>query len=282
MKFLRRSRPWVVLVLLLGVAAWARAVPLPDFDPRYKMPTFQKPPAGPAWVEFLDVGLLVVALSASAWIALRLRSRTWMTVLSVACLAYFGFYRTGCVCPIGATQNVTRGIFDGTYYVPVTVIAIWVLPLIFCLLAGRVFCGGVCWLGALQDLVLIKPVKVPTWLQRGLRVLPFVYLGLAVLLAATGAMFIVCRFDPFVSFFRLAGPFVMFVAGGAVLVLSTFVGRPYCRFLCPYGAILSLLARVSWKGVTITPDECVVCRLCEDACPFGAIEPANVEKEDEE
>jgi polyferredoxin len=74
----------------------------------------------------------------------------------------------------------------------------------------------------------------------------------------------------------------MLVVGGAVLVLSTFIGRPYCRFLCPYGVLLGWLSRLSWSGVTITPDECVVCRLCEDACPFGAIEPANAVKEDEE
>ncbi|HUW57890.1 MAG TPA: 4Fe-4S binding protein [Planctomycetota bacterium] len=281
MNSLRRSRPWVVLALVLGASAWVWAVPLPDFDPGYEMPTFQTPAPRSTWVQVLDVALLAAALAAASWILLRLRSRTWMIVLSVACLAYFGFYRGGCVCPIGATQNVTRGLFDASYHVPVTVILFWTLPLAFCLLAGRVFCGGVCPLGAMQDLVLIRPVKVPVWLERGLRVVPFVYLGAAVLFAATGTMFIICRYDPFVPFFRLAGPFVMFVAGGTLLVLSTFVGRPYCRWLCPYGAVLSLLARVSWKGASITPDECVVCGLCEDACPFGAIESANTPKEDE-
>jgi ferredoxin len=55
------------------------------------------------------------------------------------------------------------------------------------------------------------------------------------------------------------------------LLIGLFVGRPYCRFLCPYGVILRLLSRLSKWRVTITPTDCIQCRLCEEACPFGAI-----------
>jgi NosR/NirI family nitrous oxide reductase transcriptional regulator len=54
-------------------------------------------------------------------------------------------------------------------------------------------------------------------------------------------------------------------------LIGLFVGRPYCRFLCPYGMILRNLSRLSRRRVTITPSDCIRCRLCEDACPFGAI-----------
>jgi hypothetical protein len=282
MTHLGRTYRWAVLVVLLGTSAclWAQQrFPPPEFESAYQLPATMNPLPIPSWREGLDVGLLFAALALAAWIALKARSRRWMTVLSIASLGYFGFYRAGCICPIGATQNVTMGIFDSSYYLPATVIAFFVLPLAFCLVFGRVFCAGVCWLGAMQDLVLIKPVRLPTWLARALGTLPFVYLGAAVLFAATNAEYLICRYDPFVPFFRRTGPLAMFVAGGLVLGLSTFVGRPYCRFLCPYGAILNVLARFSWKGVTITPDECIVCGLCRDACPIGAIEPANTPKE---
>jgi ferredoxin len=235
----------------------------------------------PSVGEAADVALLLVALLAATWIALVTRRRRQMLALAVACLAFFGFYREGCVCPIGAIQNVTLGIFDSSYYVPWTVIAYFALPLLFALAVGRVFCSSVCPLGAMQDVVLIKAVKLPRWLDRALRALPFVYLGLAVLLAATGSLFIICAYDPFVPFFRIAGPFFMLTAGGVMVALSLFIGRPYCRFLCPYGALLGVLSRFSLTGVTITPDECITCRLCEDACPFGAIEPANASHEED-
>jgi polyferredoxin len=107
---------------------------------------------------------------------------------------------------------------------------------------------------------------------------PYVYLGLAVLLAATNSLFVICRYDPFVGLFRLGGPVHMLIAGIVVLGISTFIGRPYCRFVCPYGVLLGACASVAPRGVSTTPDECVVCGLCEEACPFDCIGKPTVEK----
>jgi len=92
-----------------------------------------------------------------------------------------------------------------------------------------------------------------------------------VLFAATGSSFIICQYDPFVPIFRLSGRALMVGSGVALLVLGVFVGRPYCRFLCPYGALLKLGAIVSKRRVRVTPDYCTQCRLCEASCPFGAM-----------
>ena len=189
----------------------------------------------------------------------------------IAALFYFGFWRDGCICPVGAIQNVTLTVFDSTYAIPLAAAAFFVIPLVFTLFNGRIFCGAVCPLGAIQDAVLIHPVDVPRWLESGLRLLAYTYLGAAVLFAAIGSAFLICRYDPFVGFFRLSGNWNILILGVCLLVIGLFVGRPYCRFLCPYGVILRHLSRLSKRRVTITPSECIKCRLCEEACPFGAI-----------
>ena len=273
----RRAHILILVLAALVVAAGGTALaaerfPPPDFESGHTFPDTQYPaPRGDVW-EYVDVAVFVVALALASLLALKVRSRRWLFVLMLASLAYFGFWREGCVCPIGAIQNVTLALFDRSYAVPLTVVAFFMLPLLFTLLFGRTFCAAVCPLGAIQDVVVLRPVRVPGWLEHGLRMLAVVYLGLAVVLAATGSAFLICQYDPFVALFRLSGSAGMLVLGACVLGIGVFVGRPYCRYLCPYGVLLGWLSRVSKWRVTITPDECVQCRLCEDACPFGAIQ----------
>ncbi|MEI6280264.1 MAG: 4Fe-4S binding protein, partial [Verrucomicrobiae bacterium] len=182
-----------------------------------------------------------------------------------------------CICSIGSIQNIAQGLADSSFGVPVTVLAFGLLPLAFALLFGRVFCSSVCPHGALQDLMLLKPVTVPVWLEHGMRLIPYTYLGLAMIFAATGGGYIICQYDPFVTIFRLSGTALMVSCGIGLLVLGIFVGRPYCRFLCPYGVLLGLASNVSKWRVRITPDTCTQCRLCEQACPFNAINKSTVE-----
>jgi NAD-dependent dihydropyrimidine dehydrogenase PreA subunit len=241
----------------------------------YVVPEVQRPAATSIGRQLLDLGLLAGALALAAWFVLGQRSRRYVILLATVCLAYFGFFREGCICPIGSIQNVTTALVDPSYAIPYFVIGIFMLPLVAALFFGRVFCSGVCALGAIQEMVLLKPIEVPRWLDRALGSLKWIYLAAAIVFAVLPAVnrdFIICRFDPFVGFFRFTGPFHMFLLGGALLLLGVFVGRPYCRYLCPYGALLSVFSRYAWKSVSITPDRELDCGLCQKACPYGAIE----------
>jgi NosR/NirI family transcriptional regulator, nitrous oxide reductase regulator len=287
--FIERYRALLLPLLILGILAsgalyaqYQKAPP--DFGGSYSFPTPAHPEPRATWIRTLDVAMLAAALGLAAWLILKRRSRNGLVLLSIGSLAYFGFYRKGCTCAIGAIQNVTLSLVDPSYMISFGVIAFFFLPLIAALLFGRVFCGGVCPLGMVQDLVLLRPRKVPERLDRALRWLPYIYLGLAILFAGwglhlkigswqlqVGRRFIICEWDPFISIFRISGAFHILAIGAVFILTGMFFGRPYCRWFCPYGALLSILSRFAWKNVTITPDKELDCGLCTDACPYGAI-----------
>lgn len=59
--------------------------------------------------------------------------------------------------------------------------------------------------------------------------------------------------------------------GALLLILSVFTGRPFCRFLCPYGALLSLFSSVSIWKIRLSRKACINCELCHNSCPVDAI-----------
>jgi ferredoxin len=268
-------RVWLAAALLFSVltsvAVAEQRFPPPEFESGHQLPVATTPAARAVLFQYLDVAVLAVCLGVASWLIYKRRSRNGLVALSIFSLLYFGFWKKGCVCAIGSLQNVSLALCDRSYAVPIGVVAFFVLPLLLALFAGRSFCAGVCPHGALQDLVLLKPVKVPPWLEQALSVLPYIYLGAGVLFAATGSAFIICQYDPFVPIFRMSGRSLMVLSGAALLLLGVFVGRPYCRFLCPYGALLKLGSMVAKWRVRVTPDYCTQCRLCEASCPFGAM-----------
>ncbi|MBM4149158.1 MAG: 4Fe-4S dicluster domain-containing protein [Lentisphaerae bacterium] len=267
-------RAAAILAFLVATAIPSAAVerfPKPEFETGYTMPGTLTPPPRADILENLDVAVLAGAIALASWIVLKRRSRRETFWLMLFCLLYFGFWRKGCVCPVGSVQNVSLALADRSYVIPYAVVASFFLPLLAALFFGRTFCAAVCPLGAIQDIVLLRPLKVPSGIACILGMIPVVYLAASVVMAVTGSRFIICRYDPFVGFFRLGGPAYMMAAGALLLLLGTVIGRPYCRFICPYSVLLGWASKIARRHVTITPDECVQCRLCEESCPFGAI-----------
>ncbi|GAB6167102.1 hypothetical protein JCM19992_31020 [Thermostilla marina] len=270
---------WVLSIWWMNGGAKVLGIerfPPPEFTTSYEMPKVETPPPASPFYEIVDVIVLAAALGVSALLSHRWRNRTGLFALAIFGLVWFGFVRRGCVCSIGAIQNVAQalgsqaGLTSG-YVISFGAVAFFVLPLVFALLFGRTFCAGVCPLGAIQELTAIRPQRVPAWIDHALGLFPWIYLGVAVLYAATGTAYVICEYDPFVAFFRRTGSVEMVIFGAALLVIGVFVGRPYCRFLCPYGALLGLCSKVANKRVRIPPEDCIRCRLCEDSCPYEAI-----------
>ena len=229
------------------------------------------------WV-ILDLLLLVALMGIVTWALYKKHTRGpifWVSLISVG---YFGFFREGCVCSIGSIQNIALALVDDSYHLPLTVLLFFLLPILFAYLFGRVFCAGVCPFGALQELVNVKNYRISEAITAALKVIPWLYLIFAVLYAVTRSQFIICQFDPFIGIFRLGGDMGLILFGALLLVMSIFTGRPFCRFLCPYGALLSLFSSVSIWKIKLTRKSCINCELCHNSCPVDAIRPPYANK----
>lgn len=277
---MKRLLPILFLAgVYLAVPAFGKQrFPPPDFESGYKQPLLEFQKESDYADTVRDAALLLIALPVVAWFLHYKRSRSAVFAVGLLCLFFFGFYKQGCICPIGSIQNVVYAICYNGYTVPIPVLVVFFAPLVFALIFGRVFCGGVCPLGAIQDIFLFRPIKVSGRWAGSFGLLRYVYLGLAVFFVIQYERFIICEYDPFVAFFRFSGAYWKILLGFAFLGSAMFVGRVYCRFVCPYGALLSILSPWTGVGVKITPDKCIKCTLCDDACPFDAIRRPGKEK----
>ena len=247
--------------------------PRPEFESGYQYPEHDYFVPYETFWNVLDIVLLVALMSLITWAAYKKRTRGPIIITSLISVAYFGFFREGCVCSIGSIQNIALAMVDNTYHLPLVVLLFFLLPIIFAFLFGRVFCAGVCPFGALQELLNVKNYRISKSVCTALSVIPWIYLFFALLYALTRSRFIICQFDPFIGIFRLGGDFGLITFGGILLVMSIFTGRPFCRFLCPYGALLSLFSSVSIWKIKITEKTCVNCQLCHNSCPVDAVLP---------
>jgi len=150
------------------------------------------------------------------------------------------------------------------------------LPLAVVLLtlaAGRVFCGWLCPLGGLLNLLhlLRSPARRPAWVANVYPYRRWWLLALAAPMAiGSGWLFYLTPFSLLTAelsrLWQGQAPWMM-----AVLLASGLMIFPrfWCVFLCPTGLVLSLLAR--WRRwAARAPADCVKCGLGARVCPTGA------------
>ncbi len=152
------------------------------------------------------------------------------------------------------------------------------------LLVARSFCSHMCPVGLLSELLgrlgvrlMGANLRIPRWLDVPLRSLRFLLLGFfvwAVWFAMSPnqvASFLESPYSRVVDakmWLFFAHPSATTVAVLGVLVVgSIFVRDLWCRYLCPYGALLGLLGRLAPFKVTRDPELCTDCRGCTAVCP---------------
>ena len=275
--FSHRFILFIAALLLCFVGAAASRNPPPVFETNYQLPQTVTPDScHPVFENTVRVGLYALFLIIAGLAAHRWRSRKTLFCLAIASVLILGFRLHGCPCPVGMFQNLVQAIVDPTAVVSWTVVLLFALPLLAALFWGRIFCSSVCPLGALQELTTIKNLPVSNRTEHVLGLFRYFWLGIGVFCVVVGLGYIVCRFDPFVGIFHRGTLYPLVIFAVVVLGIGMFIGRPFCRFMCPYGALLGMCSSLANRKVTITPGKCEQCKLCESVCPYNAILPPSV------
>ena len=202
----------------------------------------------------------------------------WVT-LGVT-LLYLGFVDGGFLSVSHIASGFSVG--PGFYLNDLTVLMMVAFTLVTTLLWGRVFCGFLCPFGALQDfLEKVVPRRfqrsVPGPIHNRAIYVKYAVLALIVGLAAAPSHIGVYQyFEPFATVFYFSPSPLLWVIAGGILVASAVIPRFYCRYACPLGAALGLASLVSIFRIPRV-EQCDYCKVCEFACPTGAISGPDID-----
>ena len=189
-------------------------------------------------------------------------------------------------CPIGALQAVIGSPnYKFSYYVVGFLFFVGAL-------IGRGVCGYLCPFGLVQDLLhkipFVKKIEIFKW-DKPLRKAKYLILLVFVILLPLFLVDIIGQGAPY--FCKLICPVGMLEGGiplvwmntsmrGAVgflyawkglillltILLSVIIYRPFCKYICPLGAIYSLFNSVSFFRYTLDHQKCIHCGRCKAVC----------------
>jgi polyferredoxin len=187
------------------------------------------------------------------------------------------------LCPFGGVVSLYQLLSVGTFVQKIHASSLVLTVIIFglAIIAGPVFCSWVCPLGSIQEWFgkigkkLFKRKYnhfIPQKFDRYLRYLRYLVLGWVVYLTAAGGQLVFANVDPYFAMFNFWSDEV---AIGGVIVLaitlvgSLFVERPWCKYACPYGALLGLTNLFSISKIKRQKSSCISCGACSRECPMN-------------
>lgn len=243
------------------------------------------------------LGLLAWALQTQSWLVHgaggsggtggQRRLTNFRTGYLLFTLFFIGWYAQGQLSIVNITAVVQAMIagrnLNFFLYDPMTVL-LWAFVAVTFVLWGRgTFCGWLCPFGALQELVSQVTAKLglrqirlsertDKWLKRvKFGVLAVILVSACFSVTLTDSL---VEIEPFKTSITLnfvrAWPFVVWAM--ALVLLSSFVYKGYCRYLCPLGAGMVVLGRFRMLSWITRRSECgQPCQRCRSDCAYQAI-----------
>lgn len=187
------------------------------------------------------------------------------------------------VCPFGGVVSIYQYATAGTFVKKVHESSFILMIIVFALAVafGPVFCGWICPFGTVQEFFSYLGRKIlgrkhnrviPARIDRWLRYLRYAVLAWVIYMTARSGQLIFADYDPYYALFNFwTGEVAVsgFIVLGLVFLLSLIVERPFCKYACPYGAVLGLSNLFRVFGIKRNPTTCIDCKACDRACPMN-------------
>ena len=163
-------------------------------------------------------------------------------------------------------------------------VIIFVTIILVSLLLRRSFCSWICPISAISEFawkggfrLMHRNMRLPLWFDVGLRSLKyllmifFIYFIAIAMSSDALTQFIYSDYHK-IADVRLLNFFLHISSFALSIILmlvasSVFLRNPFCRYLCPYGALLGLIAILSPMRVSRNSERCVSCGVCSQVCP---------------
>jgi len=187
------------------------------------------------------------------------------------------------VCPLGGVVTIYEYFVSGRFVKKVHESS-WILMWItfaMTLAFGPVFCGWVCpfgsfqeWIGKIGKKIFGKRYNgfIPHRLDQWLRYLRYIVLIWVLYMTAITGKIIFADYDPYFALFNfwtgevaLTGVIILL----AVIAATLFVERPFCKYACPFGAVLGIFNLFRIFAIKRNAETCVDCGACDRNCPMN-------------
>ena len=188
------------------------------------------------------------------------------------------------LCPFGGVVTIYQYATTGTFVQKIheSAFILMIVGFVLAFLIGPVFCGWVCPLGTFQEWLGNLGRKlfgkrrynrlIPEKLDHVLRYLRYLVLAWVVYITAVTGTLIFAEYDPYFALFNfwtseaaIGGLIVL----GIIIVASLFVERPWCKYACPYGAVLGIFNLFRVFKIRRNEATCDLDRACDIACPMN-------------
>jgi len=187
------------------------------------------------------------------------------------------------LCPFGGVVSIYQYATVGTFVQKIheSAFVLMVIGFVLAILFGPVFCGWVCPLGTVQEWIAKWGKKlfkrrynhfIPPRIDNVLRYARYLVLAWVIYVTATSGALIFAEYDPYFALFNFWSGEVAIsalVILGITLGLSLFVERPWCKYACPYGALLGISNLFRVFQIRRVESTCKADGACSIMCPMN-------------